>query len=338
MAAARNAMKMRDLAAARRYVKWAEKAAFPEDRKSVDQLREVLDPWVAFWQAVGEGLGELKPGDEVIVAGQAGTVVQASKDTVLLSVNGTEKPYKAATLPPDLVLKLADHKLGNSPIAVCAKAAFLVMDAGGNPNRAEELCREAVGQGMPVEGLLAEVKRSLAAGPALPAPGKTAVPDAAAQETQRKTIREVLRDEYVKATTAAKKADLAGVLIHQGIETKDNPTVRYVLFAEARDMAVAAGNAGLLRTAAEEMAKSYAVNPLEERGRALVQAAEGHYPAPIRKELGQAALALAEEAQGKDDYDLAAQLWPRPPRPWRPRPWIAPRFTWPATSKRSCLG
>ena len=308
MAAARNAMKMRDVAAAQRDMRWADKAAFPEDRKSVDQLREVLDPWVAFWQAVGEGLGELKPGDGVIVAGQAGTVVQASKDAVLLSVNGAEKPYKPATLPPDLLLKLANRKLGNSPMATCAKAAFLVMDAGGSPKRAEEFCREAAAQGMPVEGLLAEVKRSLTTGPAAPAPGKTAVPGAAAQETQRKTIREVLRDEYVKATTAAKKADLAGVLIRQGIETKDNPTVRYVLFAEARDMAVAAGNADLLRTAAEEMAKSYAVNPLEERGRALVQAAEGHFPAPVRKELGQAALALAEEAREKDDYDLAARL------------------------------
>ena len=261
MAAARSAMKLRDLAAARRHMKRADKAAFPEDRKSVDALGEVLDPWLAFWRAVGEGMGELKPGDAVVAAGQAATVIKATQDGVLLSVNGEEKSYPLATLPPDLVLKLAEGKLENSPMAACAKAAFLVMDAGGNPRRAADLCKEAASQGMPVGGILAEAQRLLTAGSAATASGKAAVPDATAQEAQRKTIREVLRDEYAKATTPAKKAELAGVLIRQGVETKDNLTVRYVLFAEARDMAVAGGNAGLLRTATEEMAKSYEVRP-----------------------------------------------------------------------------
>ena len=134
------------------------------------------------------------------------------------------------------------------------------------------------------------------------------VPDAAAQKAAKSEVREVYRARFAQSRSPIDKGLLAGELFRQATETKDNPLVRYVLLAEARDLAVAGGDSTRLREAVLEMAKGYEVDALQEQARVLSEAAESPLPSLVRNSLGRAAVGLAQEAIQADEYEAARQL------------------------------
>src|SRR5258706_12581886 len=76
-------------------------------------------------------------------------------------------------------------------------------------------------------------------------------PDANAQKETLKQIRDLFKEDYAKKTPADQAA-LAQKLLQKGAEAGDDPTSKYVLIKEARDVAMNAGDADTaLRSAAE---------------------------------------------------------------------------------------
>jgi hypothetical protein len=134
------------------------------------------------------------------------------------------------------------------------------------------------------------------------------VPDAAAQKAAKSEVREVYRVRFSQSKSPIDKGLFAGELIRQATETKDNPAVRYVLLAEARDLAVAGGDSARLRDAVQEMAKLYEVDALQEQTRVLAEAAESALPSLVRNSLARAAVGLAQEAIRADAYESAGEL------------------------------
>lgn len=311
--AARAAMIARDPAAAKKHVQLAEKAAYPADQKRLARLHDVLDPWEAFWNAVRDAVARAKPGDVFQVDGQAMEVVQGGEESLTVRVDGTEKKYSLRDLPAGLALAIADTKLPDN-LANIPKAAFLAIDPEGDPNKGMEFYRQPGNRQSP--GLNAELRQAIASKKPPPErpppppspPPRLPVPEASAQQAALKEVRDVHKARFAQARSPLEKGILATDLLSEAKETKDNPVARYVLLAEARDLAVAAGEPARLRDVVVEMANIYQVNALEEQARVLAEASETAMPSAVRASLAKAAIDLANEAIQADAYDAAAQL------------------------------
>jgi len=137
---------------------------------------------------------------------------------------------------------------------------------------------------------------------------KLSVPPRAARIHARQEVRKIYRDEYDAATEPGKKKSLAEKLLAVGLESRDDPETRYALFYEARELALAAADAKLLRKSIELLAKYYKVDPLEELSTSLKEASEERMTAAAKKALAPLALDLAKEAAADDDYAGAERL------------------------------
>src|SRR5689334_562099 len=90
---------------------------------------------------------------------------------------------------------------------------------------------------------------------------KDPVPPEAALTQTEKTVREIFKDDYLKRSPAGQQA-LARKLIQQGIETKEDPTARYVLFREGAELATRAGDLTTLLQALNEILKAFQTTPV----------------------------------------------------------------------------
>ncbi len=331
MTAARTAMKQRNVDAARRHLVLAEKAAFPKDREQLDRLNDVLTPWEAFWTAVRLGILECKQGEvlraerlSVEVVNRADGVitvrgdVDGKKGTARGDVDGKERTitFRLQNLPTPLAMVIAEKKLPENT-ANLPKAAFLVVDPDGDPRQAFQLCEQSARRGVaPSSGLAAELKAALAATNSPPGadaasakpPSRLPVPDAAAQQDERKKVRDAFRARFAQARTPIDRGDLAADLFRDAQGSKDSPAARFALFAEARDLALAAGEPARFREVVLEMAKGYELDSFEEQTRALVDASDTALPSAVRTTLAKVAIDLAQEAIQADSYDAAARL------------------------------
>jgi hypothetical protein len=224
--------------------------------------------------------------------------------------------FRLKDLPAPLALVIAEKKLPENT-ARLPKAAFLIVDPEGDPRQAAGLCEQSARLGAaPSPGLTAELKEALAsAGPAS-GPGavsakpsaRSPVPDAETQQSEKKKLRDAFRARFAQARTPIDKGDLAADLLREAKDSKDSPAARFALFAEARDLALAAGEPVRFREVVQEIANAYEVDSFEEQTRALVEASETALPSPVRSTLAKSAIDLAQDAIQSDSYDAASQL------------------------------
>lgn len=135
---------------------------------------------------------------------------------------------------------------------------------------------------------------------------KTPVPDAAAQKTAEKLIRDVFKDDFAKKAPADKSA-LARKLLSQSKESGDDPAQRFVLLREARDLARDAADWETAQLAIDETGNVFQADVATMK--VALYAAMGSaakkpedWLAVARKQL-----ALAEEAAALDQLDVAAK-------------------------------
>ncbi len=141
----------------------------------------------------------------------------------------------------------------------------------------------------------------------LSAQNKLAIPSEPDQQQSLELIREIYGEELGSAKTSSKKQALAKKLLGKAKEAID-PTNRYVLLREARDLAAQAGDVDLAFFAIDEMDSRYQVDAYKLKGLALSQAAKS---AKGQKHLGsiaEHALPLIDQAVEKDDFGAAKDL------------------------------
>jgi hypothetical protein len=133
------------------------------------------------------------------------------------------------------------------------------------------------------------------------------VPDAAAQATAEKTIRQIFKDGYAK-TKPADQAELGAALFDLAEKTKDDPTARYALLRQAIDMAARGGDIPLATKAIDELVGQYAVASAPTKLQALVLLDKGTRTVEIHKAIFDLGWAASTEAIDADDYDSAASI------------------------------
>ena len=123
-----------------------------------------------------------------------------------------------------------------------------------------------------------------------------------------KLLKEVYKDDYAQARQPEAKAALAQKLLDESQQAKDDAAASYMMFHEARDLAVDAANPELAERAIGMLAARYTIEPLPELAAALEEMAGKPHPADANRAIAEAALARVEEAQAADDFDTAKRL------------------------------
>lgn len=98
------------------------------------------------------------------------------------------------------------------------------------------------------------------------------IPNAAAIAKAKKLVHEVFSADYARRNPRDRTA-LAQKLIRNAAEVTDDPTPRFVLLSEARDLAAAAGNIALAQEAIAELDRHYVIDRLVMTADALAAVA-----------------------------------------------------------------
>jgi hypothetical protein len=135
---------------------------------------------------------------------------------------------------------------------------------------------------------------------------RQSLPDSAAQKEAEKLVHDIFKDDYARKTPGD-KADLARKLLSQTEQPGNSLAIRYVLFREAQDLAVQAGDAALATKVVDTMARSFQVNAVALKLSALQAMAKLARPPEDAKPSAIRFLGLADEAMASDDYDVAGK-------------------------------
>jgi hypothetical protein len=133
-------------------------------------------------------------------------------------------------------------------------------------------------------------------------------PDEGAVARSMKLIRQTFEREYAGATSVAARAALAQRLLKEAVETKEDKPTRYALLCEARDLAAKGADAATACRAIDLLAAQFGVTPGEMTVAALSGVARIALTPQSQEALARAALAAADQAVARDEYELAGRL------------------------------
>ena len=100
---------------------------------------------------------------------------------------------------------------------------------------------------------------------------------------------------------------LADKLLLIGLDTAGDPTLRFVLLVEARDLGAQAGDAGMIARAVDALAEHYRVDAWTERAKAIIEGSKQATPEACEA-LAQAGLEMADEAVLTEEFGGALAL------------------------------
>jgi hypothetical protein len=228
---------------------------------------------------------------------KADVASSVSVENGIAFLEGIVKLYRET--PPGVQAEIRIAKLEQSRNNVAAAVQRLQQIQKHDPRLLKKEIDEAA-------ALLAEMGKAVreAAAAKLPAQ-RLAEPSTVAQSEASKSIREIFKADFGKRT-AEDQRSLARKLLEQGIATGDDATVRYVLFREARDLAVQAADPALAAEAVDEMARWYAVDPAAMKVATLAKITS-KAPA-VAKALAEAYRTVMEQALSADQFDLAVSV------------------------------
>ncbi len=136
---------------------------------------------------------------------------------------------------------------------------------------------------------------------------KALVPDRIAQARAEKTIRGLYREEYADTRPAAKRT-LAIRLLRQAIATREDFAARWVLFREARDLAISGGYLDNALEAATQMAKHFKVEAIDMQLETFKKQTDAVNTPPGTAAVVRVAMRMCDDAMAADHFDLAARF------------------------------
>ncbi len=134
------------------------------------------------------------------------------------------------------------------------------------------------------------------------ATGREAVPEVDKQKVVEKKIKELFKEDYLK-TKPEEKLALAKKLIQLAADTKDDSTAKYVQLREARDLAIASGDAETAMQAVETIGASYQIDAPAEKIALLSKGGSAVQTKEQAKAFYGWTLKLFDEAIRSEHYD-----------------------------------
>jgi len=304
---ARTAMSERDLASARKHIKTASaNAQNPEDGSQIDRLETMVENLTQFWNGIRASVAKLQPAEEIVVKDDRIVVVESGRDYLTVRAAGRVRRYQIEAMPTPLVRVIVDLSFGKDAGSKAIIGTFLAVDPDGDRALAKKYWQQAAKAGIDSEKLLRELDGAASAGPAagpkLDPPTDKARLDAAGQ-----AVRDRFKMQYDAATSLVKKVELVRELLARAPGTK-NGDARFVMFREAKDLAVAAGQATLACEVVDQLARHYTVDPLGLKAAVLEEVGKKARGLSSQRDITQGALTLVDEAINQQRLVEAGRL------------------------------
>ena len=292
VADARMAMSERDLAAAETHLSKAGRCVqTPDEEQELTRLAELLDYQKQFWEILRAGVAKLQSGEELVLKTTRVAVVEASRDELLVKAEGRMFRYRVEDMPTSLVTTIAARSLAKNATSKVALGVFLLFDKKGDRKLAAKLWQDAAQAGVAMDRLLPEL--DLEPGPG---GGQTPVPkDEAALRQAETSVRTAYVAQYAGATTPPAQEDLAKKLL-AAAPTGESTEARFVMFRQARDLAVSAGNPALACDAIDQTAQVFQVDALAMKVSALEEIGKNARRLAGQREIVESVLKLLQEA------------------------------------------
>jgi len=133
------------------------------------------------------------------------------------------------------------------------------------------------------------------------------VPDPAKQKDAEKLLKELFKDQYAKKAPADRRA-LARQLLAQAAKSQDDPAGLWVLYREAQDVAVQAGEAKIALEAIEATARSFDVDSMVLRNASLTALGKTAKVPEDFAILAAATGELVDDYVRADEFDAAEKM------------------------------
>lgn len=307
MAAARAAMRKRDVAAAKREVEAAAKLIqSPEEEAEANRLAVLAAHLGEFWKTMGRVVAGLAPTQEFAIRNTPAIVVEASPTQVTFRYEGRNLTYKINELPRPIVEALVKGGFAENSATKVLFGAYLAMDAQGDRRAARKVWQEALSAGEDVNSLMAELDVALPAGTAADSPsdkmettatGAPAAPaDRATVEQAEAAVRAQFKADYSHASSLAGKLKLSEKLAAAAEGADVSAGHRFVMLRDARDYALAAGKPEAACDAIDRMARYFSVDAVAMKTEALEHAAKTARTSTSNREVAECALAVTDLA------------------------------------------
>lgn len=137
---------------------------------------------------------------------------------------------------------------------------------------------------------------------------RTSPPTGAALAKAEKLVADIFKDDIAQAKDAESKTKLAGYLIQQAKENRDDAASRFVLFRQARDLAAQAGDIHLAMAATDDWTRDFDLPIAETRATTFQILAASPLTPEAGKTLLEAVMPVIHEAVENDQYEAAIEL------------------------------
>jgi len=127
-------------------------------------------------------------------------------------------------------------------------------------------------------------------------------------ERAQKAALAIIRNVYKQDYKTADNASLAKKLLRKGKETRNDPVARFVLFREARDLAMAVGDGPVVFQAIDAMAAEYKISAPEMKEAMLETASKVARLPPQHGAIAEAALGVINAAIADEDFQVVKRL------------------------------
>ena len=308
VSSARASMSNRDLAEVRRHLQDIElNAQTPAERERFSRLDLMSHYLSEFWKGMRESVSTLNATQEIVLGETRIVVVESSSELLTVKAAGRLHRWAIEEIPTSVVMAIVRDAFPKDPAAKAIVGPFLAVDPKGDPGRARRMWQEASQAGVDAKRLIAELDVQ----PQDPTDGPPRInppTDRAAIAQAEQSVRQIFQKPYADAINNLKKLELARELLDRAPTSTEDPTERFVMLREARDLAIASGNPALAGEAIDRMAQFYTVDALEMKAAALQQVAGTARGLSSQREIATGALDLFQRAAKAKRLDEAGRL------------------------------
>lgn len=316
---ARAALSKGDVRGARAQVEVARKFEVPARTDEIDRVEALARYIEEFDKAVRGGIKNLEIGGQFAVKDSFVGVVEVQPESIVLRIEGQNKTFSIAGLPPALAYALAESWLRKEDAATkIILGTFQAMQPRGDRLKARDLWQAAALEGAKIvaEQLLPELNVPLPAdaggmpvADAKPGDdGRFVMPGASDQAKARAEMRQMFEADYAEAKDGTTKAALAAKLLKRAQEPSEASAMRFVLLQEAGKLAAEGGDFDGMIAAADSLSEHYKLEAIVLKADTLFDASRSVEGKDANKALATAGLTLCDEAVLLDKADVALKI------------------------------
>ena len=313
----RGAMSEHDLSRARSHLDRARPdAQTDDDRALIERLDTMLGHLREFWVGTKKAIARMKSGDEYTVKDAVVVIVEVGEKEVIVRSVGESRPYPLDDLPHLLLVALAEKWFADVPSSKVLIGAYLAVDPKGDPARARQLWQEASTQGFDVDQVMPELDHWASVPRAANSLDelRDKPPDEEVLKDAGRKVVERFKEDYERANTPARKAELAQKLL-AAADKKGDPVTYLAMIQKARELGIASGEVSIACQAIDVLAQYGTLDVLAEKATSLKEAGANVRGFTASRELVNRAVKLMDEAialqraaEAKTLADLAVKV------------------------------